>query len=145
MALDPSITDKTHDNVNAAFGGVVLASQNMQAIVSEWAQMSLESVDRATDAVDRFSKARSLDQIVEIQNNYLKSSIDSFTRHGGKVAELMTAWPNKMGETFRRVSQNVVEASHVTAKATADQSGAMMESAVSAAEQTADAMHQQTH
>ncbi|HWG06074.1 MAG TPA: phasin family protein [Beijerinckiaceae bacterium] len=145
MALDPRITDKTHDNVNAAFGGVVVASQNMQAIVSEWAQMSLESVDRAADAVDRFSKARSLDQIIEIQNNYLKSSIDSFARHGGKVAELVTAWPNKMGETFRRVSQNIVDASQATAKAAADRGGAMMESAISTAEQTADALHQQTH
>ena len=145
MALDPRITDKAHDNVNAAFGGVILASQNMQAIVSEWAQMSLETVDRATDAVDRFSKAKSLDQIIEIQNNYLKSSIDSFTLHGGKVAELVTAWPNKMGETFRRVSQNVVDASHATAKAAVDQGGAMMEGAMSNAEQAADVVHQQAH
>jgi hypothetical protein len=133
------ITEAAQDNVSAAFGGVVLASQNFQAIASEFAQMSLESVENATQVVDRFSKAKSWDQIFDIQNNYLKISFDTFAQHSTKVAELMTTWPSEMGKTYRRVSRNLAEAGGAAAKTAASESGATAEKAMSAGERASGA------
>ena len=146
MALEQQkIAGAAQDNIGVMFGGVTQASKNVQAILSEFTQMSMESVDKAVDFVDRFSKAGSLGQILEIQNHYLKSSMDSFAQHSGKFAELMTSWSGEMGKTYRRVSDNAAEAGHATVKAAADQSHAIVSDTRAAGQQMGEAVSPPTH
>src|ERR1700731_2941068 len=128
MALEEhKMNEAGRANVSAAVGGVAVVSQNMQAIASELTRMSLESFENAAQVADRFSKAKSWDQIIDIQKNFLKSSIDSFATHGTKVAELMTAWPSEMDRTYRRVSESMTEAGNAAMKSMADQTSVTAE------------------
>ena len=74
--IDHKAGEAVQDSANSAIGGVVLASRNFHAIALEFAKMSLDSVDNATQVFDRFIKAKSWDQIIDIQTGFWKG-------HGG--------------------------------------------------------------
>lgn len=80
------------DNVEASFKSFDAYAKNAQTIAQEVADYSKKSVDAGGKVMERLFGAKSLDNAIEIQNDYLKTAYDGFvsqaTRLGSLYAEL---------------------------------------------------------
>lgn len=88
-----------------AFEGAVSAfnatSKNLQAIAAEIFEISKQSFDHTTQALEKLRSARGMDEIVTIQSDFVKEAFENAAKHAQKFRELMTAFPAEMTKTYQ--------------------------------------------
>lgn len=79
-------TGKEHmDRAMQSFGA---ASKGMQAIAGEIADYSKSSLDEGTAAFEKLSGVKSLDKVLEVQTDFVRSSYEHFFSRMGKIGEM---------------------------------------------------------
>ena len=92
------------------FGGVSTVSRKAQAIASEFAKMSEETLGLGAKAAERMRGAQSLQDVTTIQSDLLKESFETTTNHYRKIAELAISTPQELAQTAREFASNVAQA-----------------------------------
>lgn len=91
----------TASAIECAVTAMNSASKNMQAMASECFEISKQSLDQATQALEKLRGAHGMDEVFTIQTNFVKESFESATRHARKFSELMSAFPGEVAKTYQ--------------------------------------------
>ncbi|MGQ3674574.1 phasin family protein [Xanthobacter sp. TB0139] len=78
------------DNMENAMKSFGVLSKNAQAIAVELADYTKTSFEQGTAALEKLLGAKSVDQAIEIQQAYLKSSYEGAVAQATKMGELYT-------------------------------------------------------
>lgn len=78
------------DSFEATVKALDVASTGTKAIVVETADYAKKSFDQNAATFEKLAGVKSLDQAIQIQSDYLKSSYEGFVAHATKSRELYT-------------------------------------------------------
>jgi hypothetical protein len=85
-------TDEMHklgkDSMETALGSVGAWTKSAQAILVEVVDYSKKSVEGSAAAWEKLVGAKSLETVVEVQSQYVKSSYEDFVAEATKLSEL---------------------------------------------------------
>jgi len=85
------------DMALASFGAW---TKNAQAIATEVADYSKKSFEDSTAVWEKLMGAKSLDKVVEVQSEYLKSSYEDFVAQSSKLGELYADFAKQAYKPF---------------------------------------------
>ncbi len=78
---------------------VSAASKTLQAFATEVSEMSRESIEHASDAIEKLHNARGLSEVLAIQTAYMREAFEHFSQHTRKFSELMASFPLEMSKS----------------------------------------------
>jgi phasin family protein len=96
---DPQATSAT-TGIDLAVNGVTATSKNLQAFAGEIAQMSKESLEHATETIEKLRNAHGIDEILAIQTSFMKEAFEHAAQHTRKFSELIAAFPMELTKTY---------------------------------------------
>ena len=76
------------DNADATLKSFGVLSKSFQAIAVEVADYSKKAFEEGAAATEKLIGAKSLDKVIEVQTNYLKSAYEGFVSQSAKLGEL---------------------------------------------------------
>jgi hypothetical protein len=76
------------DNMDASLKALGAVSKGFQAIAVETADFAKKAFEQSTAATERLATAKSLDKVMEVQSDYLKSAYEGFVTQSAKVGQL---------------------------------------------------------
>jgi hypothetical protein len=86
-----------------AMGCFGALSKSTQAIATEVADYSKKSFEGSAAAWEKLIGAKSLEKVVEVQNDYLKSSYEGFVTEATKLGELYLDFAKEAYKPFEGV------------------------------------------
>jgi phasin family protein len=95
-------------------------SKNLQAIASEIFDISKQSLEHATQTLEKLRNARGIDEVVAIQTSFVKETFEHAVKHAQKFNEFLTSFPAEITKTYQDAWLNSVN-STVKATETASQ------------------------
>ncbi|WP_158806838.1 phasin family protein [Beijerinckia sp. L45] len=93
-----------------ALGGFSAATKSMQTFSSEIARMSKESVEHTTQLVEKLRNAKTIEDIVSIQTNFMQQSFSNYADYTRRFGELLTMLPLELAKHSRTAVQQGTEA-----------------------------------
>ena len=75
-----------------------------QAIASEIADYSKRSFDSGAQTLENLLGVKSLDKVIEVQNEFAKAALERYVAHTGKLGELYTNLAKEAFEPYKGVS-----------------------------------------
>ncbi|HUI20820.1 MAG TPA: phasin family protein [Methylocella sp.] len=98
-------------------------SKNIQAIAGEIFEISKQSFEHTTRAMEELRQARGMDEVLTIQMKFVREALEHAAQHTRKFSELMTVFPAEMTKTYQDMWRKSVN-SAVKATETASQTAA---------------------
>jgi hypothetical protein len=90
------------DNADASLKSFGVLSKNFQAIAVEVADYSKKAFEEGAAATEKLIGAKSLDKVIEVQTNYLKSAYEGFVSQSAKLGELYAGLAQETYKPFER-------------------------------------------
>jgi len=91
------------DSMDMALASFGAWTKNAQAIATEVADYSKKSFEGSTAAWEKLMGAKSLEKVVEVQSEYLKSSYEDFVAQSSKLGELYADLAKQAYKPFESV------------------------------------------
>lgn len=76
------------DNMDASMKTFGALSKSLQTIAVETTEYAKKAFEEGTAATERLAAAKSLDKVMEVQADYLKSAYEGFVAQSAKVGQL---------------------------------------------------------
>jgi hypothetical protein len=99
-------------------------SKHFQAVANEMFEMSKQSMDQATQALDKLRSTRVMDEVMSIQSDYVKQAFAYFTQHSRKFGELFMGFPGEITKSYQdawlQAVNAAVQATQVASQTAAD-------------------------
>jgi hypothetical protein len=76
------------DNMDVSMKSFGMVSKSFQAIAVEAADYAKRTFEEGTAATEKLVAAKSLDKVLEVQADYLKSAYEGFVAQSAKVGQL---------------------------------------------------------
>lgn len=76
------------------------ATQGFQAFAAECAEMSRQSLEHATETIEKLRQARSPSDMLAIQTLYLRECFENFAVHSRHFAELLATMPIEASKSY---------------------------------------------
>jgi hypothetical protein len=115
-----------HVTVNAiegAMNAIDATSKHFQAVANEVFDMSKQSMEQATQTLDKLRSTRVIDEVMAIQSDYVKQGFAYFTQHSRKFGELFMGFPGEITKSYQDTWLQAVNAA-VQATQSASQTAA---------------------
>lgn len=113
--VQPERTTPTSAGIDWATSGVSAASKNLQALAGEMAEMSKQSLEHATQVLEKLRNARSVDEVLAIQTSFLREAFEQTAQRTRRFSELMTSLPLEVTKTYQEAMTKCVDAAmHAT-------------------------------
>jgi len=87
-------------NMDASMKALGAVSKGFQAIAVETADYAKKAFEQGTAASERLATAKSLDKVVEVQSDYLKSAYEGFVAQSAKVGQLYVDLTQELYKPF---------------------------------------------
>jgi hypothetical protein len=100
----PAAVGTNHVSLNAvegAMNAIDATSKHFQAVANEMFEMSKQSMDQATQALDKLRSTRVMDEVMSIQSGYVKQSFAYFTQHSRRFGELFMGFPGEITKSYQ--------------------------------------------
>ena len=102
-----------YDAITKSFG---IMTKGFEDVSKAWFAYTQTSVDAGVDFSKKVMGAKSVNEIVDLQNDFAKSSFDSFVAESTKLSEMSVKTANEAIEPIKaRVDETVVSISKVAA------------------------------
>jgi hypothetical protein len=118
----PAAVGTNHVSLNAvegAMNAIDATSKHFQAVANEMFEMSKQSMDQATQALDKLRSTRVMDEVMAIQSDYVKQAFAYFTQHSRRFGELFMGFPGEITKSYQAVNA-AVQATQVASQTAAD-------------------------
>ena len=76
------------ENVEAFVAAGNVATKGMESLTAEWLTYGKQSIEDSISATKAMMGAKTLQELIDLQTAFTKSSLDSFVNQGTKVTEL---------------------------------------------------------
>ena len=91
------------DSMDMAMASLGAWTKNAQAIATEVADYSKKSFEGSAAAWEKLIGAKSLDKVMEVQSEYLKSSYEDFVAESTKLGELYADFAKEAYKPFEGI------------------------------------------
>jgi len=126
MAQDPQPQDVTPDGpLNSADDALKLFSasaKNIQALTGEIYETSRESFEHTLQAMAKLREAKSLDEVLVIQANYVRENYELALHHTERFSELLKPFPAEIAKSYQdawfKSVESTVKAGETASEAT---------------------------
>ena len=112
------------NTVEGAMNAIDATSKHFQAVANEMFEMSKQSMDQATQALDKLRSTRVMDEVMSIQSGYVKQSFAYFTQHSRGFGELFMGFPGEITKSYQdawlQAVNAAVQATQVASQTAAD-------------------------
>jgi hypothetical protein len=112
------------NTVEGAMNAIDATSKHFQAVANEMFEMSKQSMDQATQALDKLRSTRVMDEVMSIQSGYVKQSFAYFTQHSRRFGELFMGFPGEITKSYQdawlQAVNAAVQATQVASQTAAD-------------------------
>jgi hypothetical protein len=88
------------DNMDASLKAIGVVSKGFQAIAVETADFAKKTFEQGTAATERLATAKSLDKVMEVQSEYLKSAYEGLVAQSAKVGQLYVDLAQELYKPF---------------------------------------------
>jgi hypothetical protein len=110
--------------VEGAMNAIDATSKHFQAVANEMFEMSKQSMDQATQALDKLRSTRVMDEVMSIQSGYVKQSFAYFTQHSRRFGELFMGFRGEITKSYQdawlQAVNAAVQATQVASQTAAD-------------------------
>lgn len=113
--LAEELTELTKGNVEALVASGRVAAKGAEALTQEAAQYGKKSFETATTALRGFAAAKSPVELIQLQNEFAKTSFDSAIAEASKLSE---TWVKLAGDVFQPLSSRFAVAAEKIKSAT---------------------------
>jgi hypothetical protein len=114
--------------LDMAATGFTTATKNMQALASEMAQMSRHSFEQTTKVMDKLRNARTLEEVVAIQAEFWRDSLETFAEQAQRLGGLLAGLPLEMAKSTQEVMEKAAEMVAQTTKTAQENASNAMQS-----------------
>ena len=97
--------------------GMTPATKTIQAFALAITQMSRQSLERTTEHMEKLRKVHCMEEVMSIQQDFVKKSLEFATQHTREVGEMLAALPLEMAKTYQQDSLQLVTAAVRTTEA----------------------------
>lgn len=101
------INEQGKRNLDAVIQSFSAATKNAEAINSNLVSYSKDSMERSVAAAKEMASARSVQEVIELQSDYAKASLDSYLSEVNKASELFS---NMMKDAWRPLNERAADA-----------------------------------
>lgn len=91
------------DGIEQTMKSFEALNKGMQAIAVETADYSKKSYESGTAALEKLMSAKSLDKVVEVQSEYVKSAYEGYVGEMTKLGSMMTEFAKDAYKPFEGV------------------------------------------
>jgi hypothetical protein len=84
--------------LNAA--SVSAATRNLQAFAAEISEMSRQSIEHATETIEKLRNAHGMAEVLAIQSSYVREAMEHVLQHTRRFSELLTAFPLELSKSY---------------------------------------------
>ncbi len=123
--------------LQGAVKAVNAASQQAQAVACQWLEISKQAFEHASQTLEKLRAARSIEEIVAIQANYVKEAYENAGTHARKFGEIMSGFPSELTKTYRDVWLDALNSAVRTTHTAGQAASENVESFVDAARKSA--------
>ena len=92
----------TLNAVEGAMNAIDATSKHFQAVANEMFEMSKQSMEQVTQALDKLRSTRVMDEVMSIQSDYVKQAFAYFTQHSRRFGELFMLLPRRNHQVISR-------------------------------------------
>ena len=99
------------DPTDTALSGFSTVSKSMQSITSEIQKMSKDSLEQASQHMEKLRGAKSMEEIVSIQTGFMQQSFTTYSDYTKRLSEMMLTLPMefaKQGQTMFQQSKDAM-------------------------------------
>ena len=94
------------------------ATRNLQAFAAEFNEMSRQSIEHATETIEKLRSARGLAEVLAIQTGYVREAVEHVLQHSRRFSELLTSLPLELSKSYAEVwSKSMKKAIETTQEA----------------------------
>lgn len=104
------IDPRTLPGADAAANSFSTASKSMQEFTAEMQRMTTESIEHTTHLMDKIRGAKTMEDVVQIQTQYMQKSFAAYADYTRKFSEMMMGVPMEMAKQGRAAMQQGTEA-----------------------------------
>jgi hypothetical protein len=79
---------------------VSAATKNLQAFAAEISEMSRQTVEHASETIEKLRNAGGLAEVMAIQSTYMREVLEHFMQHTRKFTELIASVPLEMSRSY---------------------------------------------
>ena len=97
------------------------ASKSMQVFAQELTKISKDNMENTSTLMEKLRSAKSMEEVVSLQTNFLQQSFTSYTDYTRRVGELMMKLPMEMMKQSQSAFQQGAQAMKKTSEAAGDQ------------------------
>ena len=97
------------------------ASKSMQIFAQELTKISKDNMENTSTLMEKLRSAKSMEEVVSLQTNFLQQSFTSYTDYTRRVGELMMKLPMEMMKQSQSAFQQGAQAMKKTSEAAGDQ------------------------
>ena len=112
------------NTVEGAMNAIDATSKHFQAVANEMFEMSKQSMDQATQTLDKLRSTRVMDELMSIQSDYVKQAFAYFTQHSRRFGELFMGFPGEITKSYQdawlQAVNAAVQATQVASQTAAD-------------------------
>jgi hypothetical protein len=91
----------TLNAVEGAMNAIDATSKHFQAVANEMFEMSKQSMEQATQALDKLRSTRVMDEVMSVQSDYVKQAFAYFTQHSRRFGELSLGYPGEITKSYQ--------------------------------------------
>lgn len=106
---------------------VTAASKHLQAFASEAAEMSKQSLEHATETLEKLRNAHGMTEILAIQSSFVREAFEHMTQRTRRMSELMATFPIELTKTYQEAWLKALGAAGQTSDAASQIAAANVE------------------
>ena len=95
---------------DAAMNSMSTAAKSLQSFASEVQRMSKDSMTQTSEMMEKLRGAKSMEDLVGIQTNYMQQSFSQYADYTRRLSELMMAVPMEFAKQGRGAFQQGADA-----------------------------------
>ncbi len=94
----------------AAMNSMSTTARSLQSFASEVQRMSKDSMTQTTEMMEKLRGAKSMEDLVSIQTNYMQQSFSHYADYTRRLSEMMMAMPMEFAKQGRGAFQQGADA-----------------------------------
>ena len=100
--------------MDAAMGSYATATKSLQTFASEMQRMARDSMEQTTALMEQLRGAKSMEEVVSIQTNFMQRSFGAYAENTRRFSELMMTLPMEIARqgqaAFQQGTEQVTQA-----------------------------------
>lgn len=106
---------------------VSAATGNLQAFAAEVSDMSRQSIEHASETLEKLRGAHGMAEVLAIQSAYVREAMEHLLQHTRRFSELLTCFPLEMSRSYAEMWSKSMQTAMKTTREAGEKAAAGVE------------------